>query len=87
MSDEVGSDEAIIYQITVRGSLDTRWSDWFSGLAITCEDRGDGAPISTLTGAADQAALRGILTRIWDLNLVLVAVNPVEKAERQPAAK
>jgi len=35
--------------------------------------------ITILTGAvADQAALRGILSRIWDLNLTLISVNRVD---------
>jgi hypothetical protein len=37
-----------------------------------------GDDITTLTGAvADQSALRGILTRLWDLNLDLISVNRV----------
>jgi RNA binding exosome subunit len=36
----------------------------------------DGNPITVLTGRLpDQAALRGILTRLWDLNLTLISVT------------
>ena len=36
-----------------------------------------------MSGAiVDQAALRGILCKLWDLNLVLVSVNPVEMDKR-----
>jgi hypothetical protein len=67
------------YQIKVRGRLDARWSDWLSGMAITCEIGNDGLPVTAMTGAvADQAALRGILCKLWDLNLVLISVTPVE---------
>ena len=65
-----------VYQIKVQGKLDESWSSWFSGLTITLE--GD---TTTLTGAVvDQAALRGILSRLWDLNLALISVNPIEPA-------
>jgi hypothetical protein len=63
-----------VYQIKMQGRLDESWSGWFGGMAITLE--GD---TTTLTGAvADQAALRGVLSRLWDLNLALISVNPIE---------
>jgi hypothetical protein len=73
---EEKADERVVYQIKVQGKLDDCWSEWFSGLTITVE--GESPPVTTLTGDIDQAALRGILTKIWDLNLALVSVNPVE---------
>jgi hypothetical protein len=63
-----------IYVIKVEGQLDKSWSGWFSGLTVTYEDG-----VSTLTGhVADQAALRGILSKIWDLNLILISVLRIE---------
>ncbi len=68
-----------VYQIKVQGRLDESWSGWFDRLAITVEGN-----TTTLTGAvADQAALRGILSRLWDLNLALISVNPIELASEQ----
>jgi hypothetical protein len=67
-------DGPMVYQIKMQGKLDESWSGWFSGMAITLD--GD---TTTLTGAvADQSALRGILTKLWDLNLDLISVNRVE---------
>jgi hypothetical protein len=64
-----------IYEIKVRGRLDEGWSEWFDGMAITLGREPGGAPTTTLTGAvADQAALRSLLARIWDLNLALISV-------------
>ncbi len=71
-----------IYQIRVQGQLDTGWSEWFQGMEITYEDG-----ISTLTGPiADQPALRGLLTRIWDLNLVLISAVRIEQDWRRKNA-
>jgi hypothetical protein len=69
-------DQSAAYQIKVQQRLDERWADWFDGLTITFQSEGDGATITTLTGAvADQAVLRGILCKLWDLNLTLISVT------------
>jgi hypothetical protein len=59
------------YQFRVRGALDRRWSDWFAGLTITHDADG-----STLLAGplADQAALYGVISRMRDLGLTLLAV-------------
>jgi hypothetical protein len=60
-----------LYEIRLKGHLDDRWSDWFSGLTITLEDNGD----TLLTGpVVDQAALHGLLKRARDLGMPLVSV-------------
>jgi len=62
------------YQIEVQGQLDESWSQWFDGLTVTVENS-----VTTLTGAvADQSALRGVLSKIMDLNLVLISVVQVQ---------
>jgi hypothetical protein len=74
MRDRLEWGERNSYRIQVQGQLDEDWSEWFDGLAITVE-----GSVSTLTAAdLDQAALRGILCRIWDLNLVLISVIPLD---------
>jgi len=67
------------YQIKVQGKLDEKWSDWFGAMTVTVQSEGSDAPITTLIGTvADQSALRGILTKIWDLNLTLISVTRIE---------
>jgi len=64
------------YEIRVQGRLDESWSNWFNGMTIASEGASGDSPVTTLTGVvADQAALRGILERIWNLNLALVSVK------------
>ncbi len=66
------------YHITVAGHLATRWSAWFDGLTITNLANGT----AVLGGViADQAALYGVLIKIRDLGLPLVAVQPVAMEE------
>jgi hypothetical protein len=67
------------YQIRVQGWIGERWADWFDGMALSYERTEDDSPITTLTGpVVDQAALRCLLTKIWDLNLTLISVTQVE---------
>ncbi len=69
----------MIYQIKVQGNIDSSWSGWFDGLDISLSSGGDGSCVTTMTGlVGDQAALRGILNHLWDLNLTVLSLNPVE---------
>ena len=61
------------YQITVKEYLEESWSAWFDGLTITHST--DGTTI--LAGPVrDQTALHGLLAKLRDLGLTLVAVAP-----------
>lgn len=67
------------YQVKVQGHIDPSWSDWFNGLQISFATGPDGGPLTSLTGpVADQAALRGILNHLWDLNLTILCVILLE---------
>jgi hypothetical protein len=68
-------DPAAHYQIAVEGELDAGWADSFSGMSLSFESH-DGLSVSTLTGpVTDQAALRGMICKLWDLNLTLISVQ------------
>ena len=60
-----------VYQIVVKGQLESEWSDWFDGLSITLTGSGE----TILTGPlADQTALHGVLIKIRDLALPLLSL-------------
>jgi hypothetical protein len=71
-------DRPATYQIKVPGHLDESWSDWAGGMTITVESEGDDPPVTTLTGTVDQAALQGLLRRLYSLGLPLISVSCVE---------
>ena len=65
-------DQPATYQIKVPGRLDENLSDWVEGMTITVEREDDGPPITTLSGVlVDQAALQGLLRRLYTLGLPL----------------
>ena len=60
------------YEIRVKGHLNARWADWFDGLTLTQESDGT----TVLSGSLmDQAALHGLLGKVRDLGLQLIAVR------------
>jgi hypothetical protein len=64
-----------VYQIRIKGHLSSQWADWFGGLTITLEEKGD----TLLTGpVVDQAALHGLLRKVRDLGMPLISVNRVQ---------
>ena len=92
MSDKTDAQDRQVYQIRVQGGLDRRRSAWFEGITMGLERTCDGTLITTLTGSvADQARLRGILSKLWDMNLMLISVirigTPETKAENDRAER
>ena len=71
-------DRPATYQIKVPGELDESWSDWVEGMTITVDSEGDGPPVTILTGTMDQAALQGLLRRLYSLGLPLISVICVD---------
>jgi hypothetical protein len=63
-----------VFEIRVKGHLDQHWSAWFDGLAISY----DAEDNTLLRGPLiDEAALYGVLIKVRDLGVPLLAVNQV----------
>jgi len=60
----------------VAGHLSANWEARFEGLSMRHTPKGE----TVLSGLLDQAALHGVLTKIRDLGLNLIAVNRIEGA-------
>ena len=71
-------DRPATYQIKVPGHLDESWADWDRTMTVTVESEDDSPPVTTLTGTVDQAALQGLLRRLYSLGLPLISVICVE---------
>jgi hypothetical protein len=76
---KLGLDRPGTYEIKVPGRLDESWSEWFEGMTITVDASGDGPTTTTMTGiVADEAALQGLLDRLYSLGLRLLSVIRLE---------
>jgi len=74
----------VAYEIRVKGHLDGCWSEWFDGLTITNLESGE----TVLCGEiVDQAALHGVLSKVRDLNLLLIAVRGAGPERQDPAIR
>ena len=63
-----------VYRLCIQGQIDASWSDWLGGLAITSNPDGE----TLLAGPiADQAALHGVLDRLYAMNLTILSVVQV----------
>ena len=71
-------DSPQLYEIRVQGQLTRRWSEWFDGMSL----QNDGDDETILRGSIpDQAALFGLLRKIYDLNLPLLSVYRLKADE------
>jgi hypothetical protein len=68
------SSDSSRYEIRLGGHLESRWAAWFDGMTLTRADDGS----TVLTGpVVDQAALHGLLRKVRDLGLPLLAVAQI----------
>lgn len=62
------------YQIIVKGYVKENWSQWLGNILIEPINSNHEGPMTKFTGyLVDQAALRGLMNQIWDLNLILIS--------------
>lgn len=67
-------------EIRVKGCIDERWSEWLDDLRIAHTEQDE----TILHGeVADQSALYGLIAKLRDLGLPLVAVNPIEQVSSE----
>jgi hypothetical protein len=67
--------EPRVYEIRVRGHLESRWAAWFDGMTLTPASDGT----TNIAGpVVDQAALHGLLHTLRDTGLPLLSVTQVE---------
>ena len=72
-----------MYEIKVAGVLEPSWAEWFGEMAITTEFRSQEQPVTILAGRiADQAYMRGILCKLWDLNFRVISVVKLDRPEQ-----
>lgn len=82
MKQKLTLDHPAIYRIEVQGHLEDHWSDWLDGLNIETQVDPQGMRVTRLTGTIiDQAALHGLLRKLYDLGMPLILVSCIEIKE------
>lgn len=77
-----GSNQPAIYQIRLQGHLSPLRKDWFEEMTITLDENGE----TILTGpVTDQTALHGLLKKVRDLGMPLIAVERLESDQSDTA--
>ena len=79
----------IHFQIIVKGWVKESWSKWLGNLSIDPKFDDHSRQITIITGkVSDQAALRGLMNQIWDLNLVILSFQQIDlKLDEQEGEK
>lgn len=71
------------YRITVKGCLDSSWSEWFDGLAVAADCASNETVISG--EVQDQASLHGLLNKVRDLGLPLIILSRQKPSPKAPS--
>ena len=66
------------YEIHIRGQLDESWSDWLEGMEVKLSDNGE---MILLGHIEDQAALMGVLNKLYRLNLTLLSLGKASQTK------
>jgi hypothetical protein len=75
----LSKDQPAIYRIEMDGNIDQRILTWFDDMTLSTGSREEGKTTSILVGlVADQAALHGLLNRIYTLGFLVISVTRVE---------
>jgi hypothetical protein len=81
-------DQPVTYEIRIPGVLDFRNSDWAGNISLAVEEDDAEHPITILTREFDQAALHGLLRRLYAQGLPIISVRWVEdETDRQVGAE
>ena len=64
-----------MYQIRIPGAIDLQHADWAGNMTLVVEEEELGHPVTSLTGELDQAALHGLLRRLYAQGLPIISVQ------------
>ena len=64
--------KANFYEIRGKGQLNESWAEWLEGLEVSLLDNGE---MILFGHVGDQAALMGLLNKLYGLNLALLSLS------------
>jgi hypothetical protein len=81
MPKKISLDQPCNYRICVQGQLNNIWSDYFEGMQIENVCEGHDNQITFLSGTlVDQAAVQGVLQKLYNLGFPLIRAERVEES-------
>ena len=63
------------YRIKIRENLSPAMLEWFGEMSVTLDEEVGSVLVVEIP---DQAALRGILTQLWNFNITVLSVDRIE---------
>lgn len=79
VSGRLAMETPAIYRICVQGAVAASWSPRLEGMNITESGKTGAKPETTLVGrVADQAALAGVLSTLYELHLPVLSLEFLE---------
>jgi hypothetical protein len=72
-------DQQVTYELIVPGVITKEWLGWLDEIDITVTMNDNGMQVSQLIGIFDQAALHGLLRRLYSLGIPLQSVRWIQK--------
>lgn len=70
------SSKARYYEIHIHGQLDETWSEWLEGMEVKLLANSEMILLGYIN---DQAALMGILNKLYRLNLALLSIMEIHR--------
>jgi hypothetical protein len=75
---EINVEKRTLYKIKIQGPLDNFSAIWNGNISILCSEKDKTLLACQLL---DQAALRGFLNQLWNLNFTILTVERIENNE------
>ena len=79
MSPKLSIDQPGSYCIRAQGVLNERWAGYFEEMTLSVDRDAGGNPLIVLSGLLpDQAAVQGVLQKLYNLGFPLISVEKIE---------
>ncbi len=67
------ADERLTYRVEIASEFHEKWAHWLNGKLLKIENCCSHSVL--FLSVPDQAALRGTLNMLWDLNLTIISIK------------
>ena len=84
IKDKMMQNKSFTYKIALQGSIPEHWLSQIEPTAVMYDrDKNDKPVTSFSIRVIDQSALRGILNRLWDMNIEIISINLTDETTQR----